>query len=218
MKYLDMTGKVFGRLTVKAYGGSRGSAKHAAWYCDCTCGTTDVIVRGAYLRQGRIVSCGCRAEETKYPRVSEIPSEMKKTRWYSIWCGMRTRCKNENNKKAHLYAKKGIRVCERWNDPMAFLEDMGQPPPRASIDRIDGNKGYEPDNCRWATSKQQANNCASNLKLSFSGETKNLSEWAASAGIKANTLGYRIRRGWGIERALTTKPSKTLPTGKTEVE
>lgn len=200
MKYRDLAGQVFGRLTVKSHAGSIGSAQHAAWSCECECGGF-VVVRGAYLRQGRIVSCGCRKRETQYPSLP-LPMGLTKTRGYRIWDGMKRRCE-QPTKKQHLYMGKGIKVCERWQDPLAFLADMGQPPAGASIDRIDGDKDYSPENCRWATPKAQANNSAANVRLAFDGRTMTISEWAESTGIKANTLVYRIRRGWSVADALT---------------
>lgn len=200
MKYRNLEGQVFGRLTVKSYAGSIGSAQHATWKCECECGGY-VVARGAYLRQGRIVSCGCRRKETQYP-ARPLPAGVTKTRGYRIWYGMKRRCE-QPSKKDHLYMGKGIKICDRWQDPLAFLEDMGQPPKGTSIDRIDGSKGYSPENCRWATPKVQANNTSANTRIAFDGRIMTIAEWAELLGIKANTLTYRIRRGWSIADALT---------------
>ena len=198
---IDMVGGRYGRLVVVERAGSIGAAQHAAWRCVCDCGG-ETVVRGAYLRQGRIKSCGCRGKETEFQPVHTTKHGMSKSRAYRIWVGMHHRCADVTGEKAHLYAKKGITVCERWGDFDAFLADMGEPDEGMSIDRIDGNRGYEPANCRWATSKEQANNTTQNRRLTYNGKTQTVTQWAEEIGVKQNTLLYRIRRGWSLDRAL----------------
>ena len=112
----------------------------------------------------------------------------------------------------HLYREKGIKVCRRWlkGDKIkggfeCFAEDMGKPPSKDhTVERIDNDGHYTPKNCRWATRKEQANNCTRNIRLTFRGETKTLPEWADKFGINARTLRTRLSGKWTIERALTT--------------
>lgn len=102
------------------------------------------------------------------------------------------------------YGARGISVCERWRDFLTFLADMGERPEGTSIDRIDGSKGYDLGNCRWATPKVQANNQSSNVFIQHAGRNKSISEWAQELGMPVTTLHYRLTHGWTVEKALTT--------------
>ena len=130
----------------------------------------------------------------------------KVTSEYGTWSDMKQRCSNPRHRKYHRYGGRGIVVCERWQCFKNFFADMGRRPSiRHSLDRIDNNGNYEPGNCRWATTKQQARNTVSNQLVSFQGETLCLAEWAERKGIKPLTLRARIfEYGWTVERAMTT--------------
>lgn len=195
---IDMTGlKVFNLLVLRKAGKRiDGTAK---WECLCSCGhkfTTD----GTSIRAGRTKSCGCLS---RFGGGNRMRNGEHKTELYKIWQGMRDRCGNPNNKKYRLYGGKGISVCERWNDFRMFAIDMGDRPFGFSIDRINGDKGYSPENCRWATAIVQANNTSANKIISANGQSMTLSEWSRRTNIKANTILYRIRRGWPIEKAIS---------------
>jgi hypothetical protein len=132
---------------------------------------------------------------------------------YRAWVRMIQRCENSNGPEFPGYGGRGIRVCARWRDSFeAFREDMGPKPSAGhSLDRFpDQNGDYEPGNCRWATNKQQSRNTRSNRLLTFNGETHCLAEWAAVTGVNSMALRSRLRKGWAVERALTTpvKPYK----------
>jgi hypothetical protein len=172
----------------------------AVWECKCDCGESRTI-RGTALRAGRHKSCGCMSPKFKAndPRNAGYSH----LREYRIWRGMVDRCSDLTGKKSHLYAAKGIRVCERWNTFPDFLADMGKCPKGFTIERIDGNRGYEPSNCKWASRVEQANNTTRNVMLEFKGRRQTISQWATELAIKSNTIVYRIRRGWSIERALS---------------
>lgn len=120
------------------------------------------------------------------------------------WRNMLSRCNNPNATGYSYYGGRGVKVCDSWIDFKNFLADMGNRPEGTTLDRIDSNRHYSKDNCRWATPKEQANNTSKNVLISFAGYTKTLSEWANEIGIKPNTLQYRLYREWSIERALTT--------------
>lgn len=124
---------------------------------------------------------------------------------YSIWMNMRARCRNPKNNRYHLYGARGISVCQRWEvDFLNFLEDMGRRPSTDhSIDRIDNNGNYTPDNCRWATRSEQARNTRSSRFLEFKGRRLTLTEWAQEIGMDRRSLHLRLKSGWSIERALT---------------
>ena len=175
------------------------------WRCICDCGQSRII-EGTGLRAGRNKSCGCASP--RFQSVYGLNHRGHEGRTYGIWRGMHSRCVDHKHKKAHLYAKKGIKVCDRWKDFANFLVDMGEAPIGMSIDRIEGDKSYEPGNCRWATPKQQGNNTTANKILEFDGRSQTLSLWADELGIKANTIVYRLRRGWSVEKALTADVQK----------
>lgn len=135
---------------------------------------------------------------------------MSGTRIYYVWNSMRQRCSaNAVGKGRKNYYDRGIRVCERWSKFSAFFEDMGLPPKGASIDRIDNDKGYSPENCRWLDKRSQNNNKTTSHFLEKDGVTKTVTEWSEQLGIKANTIIYRIRRGWSPARALDANAEHT---------
>ena len=129
----------------------------------------------------------------------------KYTRTYRSWVNMLTRCNNKNDTGYEWYGGRGIQVCSRWSMYENFLADMGERPERMTIDRIDTNGNYCPENCRWATNKQQHRNKRSNTLLTHGGETKCVAEWAEALGISQRSLSNRIDvYGWSVEKALTT--------------
>lgn len=126
---------------------------------------------------------------------------------YNAWCNMKARCHNVNHHKYANYGAKGIAVCERWLKSFPnFFADMGERPSKLhSVDRIDGHKGYSPENCRWATKREQAENRPDfNWMIEFNGETKSLTAWARDVGISRESLRDRFNNGWTVEAALTT--------------
>ncbi len=121
---------------------------------------------------------------------------------YKIWSYMKDRCLNPNNQRFVSYGGRGITVCDRWLSFENFLADMGERPEGMSIDRIDNNKGYSLENCRWATNKQQQRNKANNKYITHAGETKSLADWADHYGIKYQRLNQRMFSGWDFEDAI----------------
>lgn len=201
MAFIDETGSVFGMLRVESRAHSNTNFGAIRWNCICGCGERRVIA-GTSLRAGRHKSCGCSS-----PRFT---SETFKThgdsssRTYGIFKGMHARCsENASGKERRLYFLRGIKVCGEWSDYSMFLRHMGRAPDGKSIDRIDGEKGYFPGNCRWATPKEQANNMRTNRHITMNGKTQTVAMWANELGLKANTVVYRLRRGCDPIASLT---------------
>jgi hypothetical protein len=200
----DLTGQIFSSLKVvsRAANSRDGSAM---WVCLCDCGEQRVVA-GTGLRAGRNKSCGCRSP--RFTSETVRTHGKSSSRIYSIWLGMLARCspmaKGETKRN---YYDKGIRVCDRWKSFDNFLSDMGEPDELCSIDRIDGSKNYYPENCRWATAKVQANNTRTNHIITANGLSMTASMWSDRTGIKANTIIYRIRRGWVPEEAVNPTPN-----------
>lgn len=124
---------------------------------------------------------------------------------YLTWVGMKQRCDNPNHIRFNEYGGRGISYCDRWEDFTLFLTDMGVRPEGMTLDRVRNSKGYSKENCRWATLDTQFNNRRSSRLLTFKGETLSMAQWSSKLGVHENLIGSRIRNGWGIERALTTK-------------
>lgn len=173
------------------------------WRVRCDCGKEYSICSNCFKSRGDYIkSCGClRGEHRKI-------HNGKGTRLYEIWCNMKRRCYDKTNSHYHIYGGKGIKVCEEWlNDFKAFklwayshgYDDT------LTIDRIDNNSDYCPNNCRWATHLMQSNNTSRNHIITYNGETHTMAEWARIININYGTLRSRINDSrWSIEKALTT--------------
>lgn len=204
-KRIDLTGQRFGRLTVIKKNGCKNG--HILWECDCKCGNT-VTVKGIHLRSGHTQSCGCYKSETVTQ--SHTTHGMSKEPVYSAWNSIIQRCENRNNKSFLDYGGRGIKMCERWRKSFeAFFKDVSMLPNFGkegySLNRIDNDGNYEPNNVEWADNIAQANNKRSNRQITYNGKTQTLAQWADEYGIRYNTLLMRLRRGWSIEKAMKTK-------------
>lgn len=165
-----------------------------------TCGN-DFEVTQSQIERGRGISCSraCNAKSNLTTHGHTATENGKNPRTYTSWAAMKGRCTNVNNIKYHRYGGAGITVCERWMSYELFFEDMGPRPEGTSIDRIDGTKGYGPENCRWATPKQQSSNLRTTTFVVFGGERISLSDLARSLGVAKCNLSYRIKAGWPEE-------------------
>lgn len=206
-KRIDITGMRFGRLTPE-YCVGQGRDKRAMWKCKCECGNS-IIVSGKALRNGNTKSCGCLNRDKSTERIVSFNTRhgQANTRLYRIWGLMKLRCNNPNTINYNDYGGRGIKVCDEWaNDFEVFYEwAMAHGYDDAlTIDRIDFNGNYSPDNCRWATNKQQQNNRRSNKVVSFDDKQMTISEWSDALGMNYDALEKRLLNGWSAERALTT--------------
>ncbi len=114
---------------------------------------------------------------------------------YTVWERMRDRCNNPNHKHYMQYGGRGIAVCSRWDDFAAFMEDMGPRPANMSLDRIDNDHGYSPDNCQWATKAQQVNNTQRSIHIEYLGRTQTLKQWSDELGLRYRTIWFRYSEG-----------------------
>jgi hypothetical protein len=198
-KALDLTGQVFGRLTVVRFS-HKTTVNY--WECLCQCGASCAI-QTANLRSGCTISCGCFQREGLRNRSKT--HGMHGTPEYIAWIDMRQRCTNTQNAGYKNYGGRGIAVCEEWNSFEQFYADMGPRPSKDhSIDRIDNDGPYCKENCRWASHCVQINNRRATKTLSFNGETLTVSQWAQRLGVPRSTLQGRIERGWSIPDAIST--------------
>ena len=207
MNKIDMTGMKINMWTVLECVGKNRYGSYM-WKCRCDCGT-ERIVEGSSVRTGTSAGCGCTRK--KHNR-GNLKHGGKKERLYAVWRSMKDRCLNPNNKYYDRYGGRGISIYHEWMDYAQFRDwafssgyDKNAPYRVCTIDRIDNDRDYCPDNCRWVTQKEQDNNRSSNhIITNSSGESKTLSEWSAITGIRKDTLRRRICvMHWNVDRALT---------------
>lgn len=211
-KLIDLTGQRFGRLTVieRAHDYVYPNGKtRVQWLCKCDCGNYCVVL-GTNLKKGTSKSCGCLHAELR--RACNTTHGGRYTKLYRIWTNMKDRCFNPNNPGYIHYGGRGISVCEEWLDfegfhawaiPAGFNEDSGRF--ECTLERIDVNGNYCPENCTWKNAKEQANNRTNTIFIECNGETHSLSEWADLIGVKYHTLFARLYKlNWPLEKALNT--------------
>ena len=135
---------------------------------------------------------------------------MSETPEYTIWLGIKQRCLNPNNDWYHCYGGRGIIICDQWRDSFTtFLRDMGpRPSPEHEVDRRENDKSYSPENCRWATRKEQTRNTRQNTKLTFEGKTLTMVEWSIISGIRTGIISKRLKLGWTTEEIFSTPVRK----------
>lgn len=200
--FIDLTGKRFHHLEIleRDKTGTKNT-RVVMWLCKCDCGKV-VSVRSENIRSGHSKSCGC----LKVKRGSETNHihGMSRTKIHGVWCRIISRCESSTDHAFQHYGGRGIKVCDSWHDFRNFLNDMGHPPtPRHSIDRIDVNGNYEPQNCRWSTAKEQARNRRNNHLVTIGTKTMSVAEWAETNEMSGTALRSRIARGWDPVEAIT---------------
>lgn len=202
-KKIDLTWRVFGRLTVISAASPRtqpNGQRVSYWFCECECGVR-TETRTSRLRNGEARSCGCLHKEV-FSAIRTTHGRSK-TPEYNIWNLMRFRCESPKNSAYKNYGARGISVCERWRNFENFYADVGpRPSANHSLDRIDNDGDYRPGNVRWATSKVQGRNTRRNHIVTVRGETMPLVEAVERYGGVYGTVKWRLYQGKSIEQAL----------------
>lgn len=202
---VDLVGKRFNRYVVLE---KIRSDLGIRWRCQCDCGEIRIL-DSSRLLQNKVVSCGCyNIERTKEKNTKH---GKRNSRIYIIWNGLKERCYNKNCKDYPRYGARGITVCDEWiNSFENFYRDMSDPEKGMSIDRIDNDKGYFKENCRWATNKEQCNNRRNGRKVIFRGEEWSIfdlwEKYCSNSGMHPSTIYRRIDKGMNIEDALFKEP------------
>lgn len=218
---VEMIGRRFGRLTVVALSKKRGNRGQLKFDCVCDCGGYTTVM-GEDLRRNKVVSCGCYQKEVA-KRVNKThggccsgQSKRGYDKLYHTWQAMKDRCFNPNSAEYENYGGRGITVCDEWKDSYEVFRDFmlsigfnpKKPIKEQTIDRIDVNGNYCPENCRLLPMKEQQYNKTNNRLITYNGETKTATEWAKDLGVRIEVITNRLDRGgWSIEEALT-KPKR----------
>lgn len=197
----NLIGRKFGNLTVieeaPDYVSPLGK-KMTQWKCKCDCGN-EIIATSRNIKTLHTKSCGCLNHV-------QIHGESR-SRIYRIWKDVKARCYFPSHKSYTNYGRRGVKMCDEWkNSAKAFVDwsfshgysdDL-------TLDRIDSNKGYSPDNCRWVTMKTQGNNKRNNHRIEYNGKTHTVTEWEEICGFGRGMISRRLKRGWPVEKAITT--------------
>ena len=204
-KARNLTGQIFGRLTVIEPDTGRTTSRRKYWKCLCECGTEKSVSLGN-LTSENIKSCGCLRKEILDKSTHGLykidPSVC------GIWAKMVARCTKPESTSYKHYGGRGIKVCDRWLSMENFFMDMGPRPENTSLGRIDNDGDYEPENCRWETVEQQANNKQTTRRFTHLGKTQSMSQWAKEYGIPIETLFARLKTKT-LEEALTMKGKRS---------
>lgn len=205
---IDITGQRFGKLVAReSLGFKNGKTR---WLCDCDCGnqhSADLT----HLRSGHIPSCGCLRKKKFIER--NTTHGYGNTKIHQAWLDMHSRCYKSNHKSFHNYGGRGITVSDDWHGFEHFLRDMESGCKKGlTLDRIDNNKGYSKENCRWITHKENCRNKRTNILFELDGELRTLREWAEIFKINASTLyGRVVRRGYSLRASLSSQLPRRKP-------
>lgn len=203
---IDLVGQTFGKLTVIEKG-PKDKHGNVMWVCLCECGN-QIMTRGISLKSGHTKSCGCYIKDVQRERIvkENTTHGLSYSPLYRVYSHMKGRCFCTTNRDYKYYGERGITICDEWlNSFLSFYEwaiSNGYKK-GLTIDRINVNGNYEPDNCRWATRKEQTNNRRNSDLFTLNNETHTLTEWAEMTGVKPGYLYYRIKKkGMTLEEAI----------------
>ena len=198
----------FGRLTVLGSAPMRHRRKHVLCLCACGAFCSQSLLN---LMTGNSKSCGCYQQEVRREKATIHGQNRKglRTKEYTAWASMISRCTNERDKEFKNYGGRGIGVYTAWRTSFpAFFSDMGSCPPGLTLERINNDGNYAPDNCRWASWSEQQRNSRRTRKITCRGVTKPLVDWAKQLGLHHTALLARLKRGWSIERTVSEPPKR----------
>jgi hypothetical protein len=201
----DLTNKVYG-LWVVVEEGKRNSCNKRMWLCECACGYKVEVVQDSLTRglSNMCKKCSARKAVRKQDKFLRVDHRL-----YSIWKGIKKRVYGTKSKNYDRYGGRGITLCDRWHDFLLFIKDMEESFEEGlTLDRVDNNKGYTPENCRWATKEQQNNNQERSLKLLFKGVYYTESQLARETGVPRTTIQSRRRLGYSVEEMVYGKKQK----------
>lgn len=206
----DLSGQRFGRLTV-LYKTDKTKYGKALWHCKCDCGNFKDTISTS-LKNGDVKSCGCLQKEVRKENALHLDKVrlkhgMSDNRLYRIYNDMVSRCYRKSINGYENYGGRGIRVCDEWLGEDGFKNFMSWSfangyNEELTIDRLDSNGHYEPNNCKWSTRKEQANNTRATIFLEYGREKHSLTEWSEITGIRKGTLYTRMRKGWSVGKIL----------------
>lgn len=198
-RFKDISGQTFGRLTaLYRLHNTKGRTK---WLCVCECGNlTEVNI--SHLTSNKIKSCGCLRDKNNYKHGKT------NTRLYRILHNMKQRCYNKNNQDYQDYGGRGIAVCNEWKDDFQAFYNWSMAngyKEGLTIDRINVNGNYEPNNCRWITNEAQANNRRSNVNIKYCNYNYNISQWAKILNLSPSIISRRYHKNWDVAEMLTKR-------------
>ncbi|MCK1459130.1 hypothetical protein IVB34_12605 [Bradyrhizobium sp. 2] len=196
----QLAGLRFGRLSVECRVLPNDKKGNTIWRCACDCGGLTTVT-AIQLRRGATQSCGCLQKERTLEAV--VTHGKSKTRTYEIWFGMIRRCSDQSHKNYDRYGGRGIVVCDRWKSFENFIADMGEAPAGYTIERENNDGPYAPDNCRWATRKEQSRNTSVSIIVEFDGRRMSLPEACELSGLKYESVYMRMRRGMAFAEAVS---------------
>jgi hypothetical protein len=206
----NLSGRQYGKLKVISYAGIIGG--QYSWLCLCECGQ-EIVLAGEHIKRKRNSKCICSSrQDLRIPEPWNPSHGIAKHPLYNIWIGMIDRCRNPNNISYKRYGDRGIQVCDRWmNSIESFAEDMGPRPSAVhSIDRLDNDGPYSPENCEWRTSAEQNRNQCSNVWFEHEGRKMVISDWAKELGVERKTLIHRLKIGVPVAIAFSAE-ARNLP-------
>lgn len=209
---LSIAGQRFGRLRVLESAGSANGVSR--WLCRCDCGNEKVVL-GKDMRSGNTSSCGCLSREVNGNRTHG----RSQSKPYKVWKSMVKRCVNPKDPAYARYGGRGIVVCSRWrfgegglSGFECFISDMGERPEGLTVERVNNDGNYEPENCRWDTRRAQSRNKRDNGKVKFRGKIYSWAELGDISAASADAVRSRIMyRGWDVERAVSTPSQRKTP-------
>lgn len=204
-RWQDITGRRFGRYVVVGYAG-RPNGHTYRWFCRCDCGTGRAVARGSLIN-GDSKSCGCAKSEASRRAATRHghAGHGRESGTYRSWKSAIYRCHDQNSISYPRYGAVGIFVCDAWRNSFeAFLDDMGDRPDGTSIERIKSDRGYEPGNCRWATTKEQNRNQRTNKFVNVNGQDMIVSDALAALGVSRTTYYRRLKQGKTEQEALAS--------------